>query len=134
MAEDHNSTESPSPDFATLQHPQPSLLKAFPACEGDPADQICLTFAGVHCLCPITGQPDTAEFEIRYCPAERLLDEDSVWLYLCSFRNYPAFNEEVVNQVLDDLVAALRPASIRVKGSFAPRGGISLITEALFPD
>jgi 7-cyano-7-deazaguanine reductase len=85
-------------------------------------------------LCPVTGQPDSARLVIRYVPGERCVETKSLKFYLASFRNQPAFNEEIVNRILDDLVAALQPVEMVVRGDFAPRGGIQLTTEATFPD
>ena len=82
----------------------------------------------------MTGQPDSARLVIRYVPGERCVETKSLKFYLASFRNQPAFNEEIVNRILDDLVAALQPVEMVVRGDFAPRGGIQLTTEATFPD
>jgi 7-cyano-7-deazaguanine reductase len=54
--------------------------------------------------------------------------------YLASFRNTPSFNEDIVNRILDDLVAATAPRRASVRGEFSPRGGIRLTAEAHFPD
>lgn len=85
-------------------------------------------------LCPVTGQPDAAKILIRYVPAALCVETKSLKFYLASFRNTPSFNEEIVNRILDDLVSALAPAEIHVRGEFAPRGGIQLTTEASFPE
>jgi 7-cyano-7-deazaguanine reductase len=85
-------------------------------------------------LCPVTGQPDSARLVIRYVPGERCVETKSLKFYLASFRNQPAFNEEIVNRILDDLVLALQPVEMVVRGDFAARGGIQLTTEARFPD
>ena len=85
-------------------------------------------------LCPVTGQPDTAHLVIRYVPDERCVETKSLKFYLASFRNLPAFNEEIVNRVLDDLVAAMAPREIVVNGEFSPRGGIQLTAEARYPE
>ena len=85
-------------------------------------------------LCPVTGQPDAARLVIRYVPGARCVETKSLKFYLASFRNQPAFNEEIVNRILDDLVTALDPVEMVVRGDFAPRGGIQLTTEASFPD
>ncbi|MGA0846408.1 MAG: preQ(1) synthase, partial [Luteolibacter sp.] len=58
----------------------------------------------------------------------------SLKFYLASFRNQPAFNEEIVNRILDDLVNALQPQELVVRGEFSPRGGIQLTTEASYPE
>jgi 7-cyano-7-deazaguanine reductase len=85
-------------------------------------------------LCPVTGQPDSAKIVIRYVPGDVCVETKSLKFYLASFRNQPAFNEEIVNRVLDDLVAIMKPQEIIVRGEFAPRGGIQLTTEATYPD
>ncbi len=85
-------------------------------------------------LCPVTGQPDSAKVVIRYVPGEMIVETKSLKFYLASFRNQPAFNEEIVNRILDDLVVALKPVELVVRGEFAPRGGIQLTTEASYPE
>lgn len=77
------------------------------------------------CLCPLTGQPDFASFEIEYVPDEACIETKSLKLYLWSYRSEGAFHEAVTNQILDDLVAACEPRFIRVTGRFNVRGGIT---------
>lgn len=76
------------------------------------------------CICPLTGQPDFAEFTIRYVPDQLCVELKSLKLYLWSFRNEGAFHEAVTNQILDDLVAALSPKRMEISGEFNVRGGI----------
>jgi len=113
--------------------PEISRLRTYPACESDLSDAVCHSFEGIGSLCPITGQPDMATVSVTYVPDNLSLDEDSVWVYLCTFRNFPAFNEEIVNRILDDLVKVAKPKKMTVVGSFATRGGISLTAEAAYP-
>ena len=76
------------------------------------------------CNCPLTGQPDFAQFTIEMI-AERLCVElKSLKLYLWSYRNEGAFHEKVTNQILDDLVAATRPRFARIRARWNVRGGI----------
>jgi 7-cyano-7-deazaguanine reductase len=84
-------------------------------------------------LCPVTGQPDFGEITIAYVPDKRCVESKSLKLYLFSFRNHGAFHEEVVNRILDDLVAACAPRSARVSGVFSPRGGIAINVTAEYP-
>lgn len=77
------------------------------------------------CLCPITGQPDYAQFKIEYKPDQRCVETKSLKLYMWSFRNEGAFHEAVTNQILRDLVKVLDPRWIRVTGIFNARGGIA---------
>ena len=81
-------------------------------------------------LCPVTGQPDYAEIVIEYVPAARCVETKSLKYYLASFRNTPSFNEQIVNRILDDLVAVCAPESMTVCGAFAARGGLALTVTA----
>ncbi len=81
-------------------------------------------------LCPVTGQPDFAQLHIQYVAGKRCIETKSLKFYLASFRNCAAFNEEVANRILEDLVAACSPRRMKVTGSFASRGGISVTVEA----
>lgn len=76
------------------------------------------------CLCPRTGQPDFATLRISYVPDRLCIELKSLKLYLWSYRNEGAFHEAVTNKILEDLVAACRPRSMRVSGDFYIRGGI----------
>ena len=82
------------------------------------------------CLCPLTGQPDFATFQISYVPDELCIELKSLKLYLWSFRDEGAFHEAVTNRILDDLVAAIAPQWCRIEGDFQIRGGIRTIVTA----
>ena len=84
-------------------------------------------------LCPITGQPDFATIRIEYVPGDRCIETKSLKFYLASYRDTRSFNEEIVNRLLDDLVAACRPRRLHVRGEFATRGGITVTVDAAFP-
>ena len=85
-------------------------------------------------LCPVTGQPDFASLEICYIADELCVETKSLKFYLASFRSTPSFGEDVVNRILDDLVAVLKPRAMQIEAHFAPRGGISLTVEAAYPE
>lgn len=85
-------------------------------------------------LCPITGQPDFANITVEYIPDKVCVETKSWKFYLASFRNEKAFNEEIVNRILNDFVKACRPRRAIVRGEFADRGGIGLSVEAQYPD
>ncbi len=76
------------------------------------------------CLCPKTGQPDFATFEIEYIADKLCVELKSLKLYMWSFRDEGAFHEAVTNEILDDLVAATQPRFMRITGKFNVRGGI----------
>ena len=76
------------------------------------------------CLCPKTGQPDFATFNIEYVPAERCVELKSLKLYFWSYRDEGAFHEAVTNRILDDLTHACEPRFMRITAEFNVRGGI----------
>ena len=84
------------------------------------------------CLCPKTGQPDFAHFEIRYVPDRLCVELKSLKLYLWSFRDEGHFHEAVTNRILDDLVRATSPRQMVVEGNFFVRGGISTVVTARY--
>lgn len=82
-------------------------------------------------LCPITGQPDFAVIRVTYVPDRLCLELKSLKLYLWSYRDEGIFHESVTNEILDDLVAAVRPRWMRVTGVFHVRGGIETTVVAV---
>lgn len=83
----------------------------------------CLEFSS---LCPITDQPDWATIYIRYVADCKMVESKSLKLYLHGFRNRGDFHEDVINIILDDLVAIMQPRYLEVSGIFHPRGGIAI--------
>ena len=84
-------------------------------------------------VCPMTGQPDFGTITVRYEPDARCVELKSLKKYLFSFRDRGIFYEAAVNEILDDLVAALSPRRIEVRGEFRVRGGISSVVTASWP-
>jgi 7-cyano-7-deazaguanine reductase len=60
---------------------------------------------------------------VTYVPDRLCVEMKSLKLYFFSFRNVGIFYEAVVNQILDDLVALLKPLEMTVRGAFNVRGG-----------
>ncbi len=83
-----------------------------------------MTLPEFTCLCPKTGQPDFATFDLEYVPDELCVELKSLKLYLWSFRDRGAFHEAVTNQIADDLAGACQPRFLRLAGKFNVRGGI----------
>ena len=75
-------------------------------------------------VCPKTGQPDFGTITVEYVPDAKCVELKSLKFYLQGFRNEGVFYEDVVNRILDDLVAALAPRRMTVTGKFTPRGGL----------
>jgi 7-cyano-7-deazaguanine reductase len=84
-------------------------------------------------ICPKTGLPDFALLTVAYVPDRRCVELKSLKEYLLAFRSLGIFNENVVNRVLSDLVRAVKPRRMTVKGVFTPRGGIQTTVEARWP-
>lgn len=76
-------------------------------------------------VCPMTGQPDFGTIIVTYTPEARCIELRSFKFYLQTFRNRGIFYENVVNTILDDIVAAIQPRHLMVTGDFNTRGGIS---------
>lgn len=76
------------------------------------------------CICPKTGQPDFAQFNIEYVADQKCVELKSLKLYMWSYREEGAFHEAVTNKILEDLVAATDPRFMRLTGVWNVRGGI----------
>ncbi|MEO8598070.1 MAG: preQ(1) synthase [Candidatus Solibacter sp.] len=83
-------------------------------------------------VCPKTGLPDSGRLTLTYVPGERCLELKSYKMYLLEYRNMGIFQENVVNRVLQDVVAATDPVSATVVGEFAPRGGLTTTVTASY--
>jgi len=75
-------------------------------------------------LCPKTGQPDFGTIRIVYVPDRRCVELKSLKLWLQGYRDRGIFYEAATNEILDVLVAALRPRRMTVSGEFSARGGV----------
>ncbi len=84
-------------------------------------------------VCPKTGLPDFGVLNIRYMPDKNCLELKSLKEYLQCYRNLGIFQENVVNQVLEDVVKWAKPVWAEVRGEFRPRGGISTTILAKWP-
>jgi 7-cyano-7-deazaguanine reductase len=76
-------------------------------------------------ICPLTGAPDFGTITIRYVPGEKLLELKSLRDFLGEFRGREILQEEVVNEVLDQIVASAAPVRAEVEGVFNMRGGMT---------
>ena len=83
-------------------------------------------------VCPMTGLPDVGCITITYRPYNKIVELKSLKLYLLQYRNVGIFYEHVVNRILEDLVAVLKPKYMEVAGDFAARGGITTKVTAVF--
>jgi 7-cyano-7-deazaguanine reductase len=76
-------------------------------------------------VCPMTGLPDFGTITICYIPDQKIIELKSLKYYLLQYRNVGIFYEHVTNRILDDLVVALSPKKMEVKGEFTSRGGLA---------
>ncbi len=121
----------------TDEHAKAGLDFAFPAIETwqnqFPAYEILIDDPEFTSVCPKTGLPDFGVIKLRYMPRDLCLELKSWKEYLFSYRNLGIFQENIVNQILEDVVKACDPVWAHVHGDFRPRGGISTIVEARWP-
>lgn len=121
----------------TDEHAAAGLDYPFPAIETwpnqFPAYEIIIDDPEFTSVCPKTGLPDFGGIVLRYMPRERCLELKSWKEYLFSYRNLGIFQENIVNQILEDVVKAADPVWAVVRGEFRPRGGISSTIEARYP-
>ena len=122
----------------TDRHAASGVRDALPKLETWPSQypsdyEIVISIPEFTSICPKTGFPDFATLTVTYVPDRRCVELKSLKEYVNGYRNLGVFNENVVNRVLGDLVRALRPRRIAVRGAFAPRGGIQTTVEARFP-
>ena len=84
-------------------------------------------------VCPKTGLPDFGTLTLVYRPDGLCMELKSLKEYFLAYRNLGIFYENVVNRVLDDVVAACHPVSAEVIGRFNARGGMRAVVTAVYP-
>ncbi|MGN6507693.1 MAG: preQ(1) synthase [Tepidisphaeraceae bacterium] len=99
------------------------ILEAFPNPRPERDYEIQFVFPEFTSVCPVTGQPDFATITVTYVPNKYCVEMKSLKLYFFAYRNKGIFYEGVVNTIMDDLVAILKPRKMQVVGEFAVRGG-----------
>lgn len=85
------------------------------------------------CLCPDKpDQPDFATISITYVPDELLIELKSLKYYFVGYRDKEIYHETATNKILNDLVEAVSPKYMKVRGDWNVRGGITTIVEKEF--
>jgi 7-cyano-7-deazaguanine reductase len=110
-----------------------STIETFPNPRPDRDYEIAISCPEFTSVCPKTGLPDFGEIRITYVPDTQCIELKALKYYLIGFRDRGIFYEHATNQILDDLVAALRPRRMRVVGDFSVRGGIKTVVTAEYP-
>jgi 7-cyano-7-deazaguanine reductase len=95
--------------------------------------EITIEIAEYTSVCPKTGLPDFGKITIKYIPNKLYIELKSLKYYIIGFRNMGIFYENIVNKILNDVVAACEPKSAIVTGNFDSRGGMTAIIEARYP-
>jgi len=103
----------PSKELITFPNPSP---------ENDFTVRI--TVPEFTCLCPLTGQPDFANFVIEYVPEHDCIELKSLKMYFWSFREEGGFHEKLTNEILGKLVDVAQPRFMRLTANWNVRGGI----------
>jgi 7-cyano-7-deazaguanine reductase len=121
----------------TAEHAAAGLNTQFPDIESWPNQfpnyEIEIDIPEFTSVCPKTGLPDFGTLWIRYMPNESCLELKSLKEYLFTYRNLGIFQENIVNQVLEDVVKATKPVWAEVRGVFKARGGIGTTVIARYP-
>jgi 7-cyano-7-deazaguanine reductase len=107
-----------------------SILDTFPNPRPGRGYEITFRFPEFTSICPITGQPDFAVISVSYVPGKLCVEMKSLKLYFFAYRNKGIFYEDVVNTILDDLAAVLKPRRMTITGDFAARGGTTATVTA----
>ena len=94
--------------------------------QGRPYD-VAISLPEVTCKCPFSGYPDFAKLQLTYQPGPRVLELKALKLYVNSWRDQAISHEEVVNRILDDLVAAAAPQWMELVADFNPRGNVHTV-------
>lgn len=83
-------------------------------------------------VCPFSGLPDFARVTITYTPNRHCIELRSLKYYLMSYRDVGIWYEHLVNRMLDDLVAAVQPRTMKIVIECTPRGGLSSTVTASY--
>ncbi|MEM1718073.1 MAG: preQ(1) synthase [Candidatus Jordarchaeales archaeon] len=100
-------------------------LRTIPNFQGE--HEATFTYEGFACICPVTGTPDRAAIKIKYSPASRLIEYESLKDYFETFKERRMHHEEVVSTILSDIVNAVEPELVEVEAVFEERSGVKAV-------
>ncbi len=75
-------------------------------------------------VCPWTGLPDYGVLRISYVPGDSCIELKSLKYYLLSYRDVGIVQEHAANRILNDLVGACQPRSMKITLDYKVRGGL----------
>ncbi len=96
--------------------------------------EIDISFPEFTCLCPRSGYPDFATFNIRYVPDKKIVELKSLKLYLNAFRNAHIGHEDAANVIFNELNSKLKPRYLEITGDFNPRGNVKTVVRVSTDD
>jgi len=129
-----NNPELPESKVKDPENIERKVLEIVPFPYEGRKTEVQIIFPEFTSVCPWTGLPDFGVLTICYIPNKSCVELKSLKYYLNSYRQIGIIQEEVVNRILDDLVALISPVSMTVTGNFNPRGGMKTVVKAIFPD
>ncbi|NMD42979.1 MAG: NADPH-dependent 7-cyano-7-deazaguanine reductase QueF [Firmicutes bacterium] len=109
------------------------VLETVPFAYAGRRSEVEIVFPEFTSVCPWTGLPDFGELRIIYVPRKSCVELKSLKYYLNSYRQVGIIQEDVVNRILDDLVALTDPLSMTVAADFNPRGGMRTLVSSSYP-
>ena len=131
MASASSTTQSTGEQTRTPLYGERAIAEAELICFDNPrpgrAYEVSIELPEFTCLCPFSGYPDFAVLRLLYQPGPRVLELKAIKLYVNSYRSRAISHEEVVNRVLDDLVAACDPVWMELVADFNPRGNVHTV-------
>ena len=74
--------------------------------------------------CLVTGQPDWASIQIRYCGPP--IEQAGLLAYIVSFRDHHEFHEPCVERIFTDVWRVCRPTKLSVYARYTRRGGLDI--------
>lgn len=98
-----------------------------------PGYEVTIEISEFTSVCPRTHLPDFGTIRIRYLPRIWCVELKALKLYINGYRNLGIFQENAVNRILNDFVAAVKPTWASVSGEFNVRGGMRTVVEASYP-
>lgn len=111
-----------------------NLLQCFPYEFAPDPVEISTTTNEFSSVCPMTGLPDYGTLTIVYVPDEWVVELKSLKYYLLQYREVGIYYEHLVNRIRKDLVEALKPKSLTIRGEFSARGGLQTTVVSQFGD
>lgn len=110
-------------ELSASDEPQPQLLASRRMADADDVEES-LVSRLFRSNCPVTGQPDWADVQVRY--RGPVIDRAALLAYLVSYRHHRGFHEQCVERIFLDIKAYCQPVALTVYARFTRRGGLDI--------